>query len=46
MIRARGYSVRVDETKTAAGRRTIPLPRFAIETLRLGGASPTSVSRP
>jgi integrase len=23
----------VDETKTAAGRRTIPLPRFAVETL-------------
>jgi integrase len=26
--------VRIDETKSAAGRRTIPLPRFAVETLR------------
>ena len=26
--------VRVDETKSAAGRRTIPLPRFAIDMLR------------
>jgi integrase len=25
---------RVDETKSAAGRRTIPLPKFAIETLQ------------
>jgi integrase len=26
--------MRVDETKTAAGRRTIPLPRFAVDMLR------------
>ena len=26
--------VRVDETKSAAGRRTIPLPRFAVDMLR------------
>jgi len=25
--------IRMDETKTASGRRTLPLPRFAIETL-------------
>jgi integrase len=25
---------RIDETKTTAGRRTIPLPRFAVETLQ------------
>lgn len=27
-------SLRVDETKSAAGRRTIPLPRFAVDMLR------------
>ncbi len=26
--------MRIDETKTASGRRTIPLPRFAVETLQ------------
>jgi hypothetical protein len=26
--------IRVDETKTAAGRRTLALPRFAVEALR------------
>ncbi len=26
--------MRVDETKTAAGRRTLPLPRFAVDMLR------------
>jgi len=25
--------IRMDETKTASGRRTLPLPRFAIEAL-------------
>ncbi len=33
-LRVRGQGlVRVDETKSAAGRRTIPLPRFAIDML-------------
>jgi integrase len=32
--------VRVDETKTAAGRRTIPLPKFAVETLQSRRALP------
>jgi hypothetical protein len=35
---------RVDETKSAAGRRTIPLPRFAIETSRTAACCPTSAS--
>ena len=26
--------MRVDETKTTAGRRTIPLPKFAVEILK------------
>jgi integrase len=35
VIRVPGEGLqRVDETKSAAGRRTIPLPRFAIETLQ------------
>jgi integrase len=34
VIRIAGQGlVRVDETKSAAGRRTVPLPRFALETL-------------
>jgi integrase len=34
VVRVSGQGlVRVDETKTAAGRRTIPLPRFAVEML-------------
>jgi integrase len=34
VVRERGKGlVRVDETKTAAGRRTIPLPAFAVTTL-------------
>lgn len=34
VIRVRGQGLlRVEETKSAAGRRTIPLPRFAIDTL-------------
>jgi integrase len=35
VIRVSGEGVqRVDETKSAAGRRTVPLPRFAVEMLR------------
>lgn len=35
VIRVSGEGIsRVDETKSAAGRRTIPLPQFAIATLR------------
>jgi integrase len=35
VVRERGKGlIRIDETKTAAGRRTIPLPRFAIDVLR------------
>ena len=35
VIRVPGQGLlRVDETKSAAGRRTIPLPRFAVEMLR------------
>jgi integrase len=35
VIRVAGEGLkRVDETKSAAGRRTVPLPRFAIEMLR------------
>jgi integrase len=34
LVRAAGKGlVRVDETKTTAGRRTIPLPKFAVEIL-------------
>jgi integrase len=34
VVRQRGVGlVRVDETKTAAGRRSIPLPSFAVATL-------------
>jgi len=34
VVRVAGRGLmRIDETKTAAGRRTIPLPRFAVETL-------------
>jgi hypothetical protein len=34
VIRAAGKGLlRVDETKTAAGRRTVPLPSFAVTTL-------------
>ena len=32
--------IRVDETKTAAGRRTIALPRFAVEALRQRRSQP------
>jgi integrase len=32
-VRGEGL-LRVDETKSAAGRRTIPLPRFAVEMLQ------------
>jgi integrase len=35
VIRVAGEGLRrVDETKSAAGRRTVPLPRFAVEMLR------------
>jgi hypothetical protein len=35
VIRVRGQGLlRVDETKSAAGRRTIPLPKFAVEMLQ------------
>ena len=35
VVRERGKGlVRIDETKTVAGRRTIPLPRFALDVLR------------
>jgi integrase len=36
---------RLDETKSAAGRRTIPLPKFAVETSRIAACCPTSASR-
>jgi hypothetical protein len=35
VVRAAGKGlVRVDESKTTAGRRTIPLPKFAVEILK------------
>ena len=35
LVRAAGKGlVRIDETKTTAGRRTIPLPKFAVEILK------------
>lgn len=34
LVRATGYGLtRVDETKSAAGKRTLPLPRFAVDAL-------------
>jgi len=36
--------IRVDETKTAAGRRTLALPSFAVETLRQRPSLPHLVS--
>lgn len=34
LVRATGHGLqRIDETKTAAGMRTVPLPKFAVETL-------------
>jgi integrase len=38
--------MRVDETKTAPGGRTIPLPRFAVETLTARRGQHYPVSRP
>jgi hypothetical protein len=41
VIRVPGEGLmRIDETKSAAGRRTIPLPRFAVELLQGVGFSP------
>ena len=41
VVRERGKGlVRVDETKTAAGRRTIPLPSFAVATLNARRKTP------
>ena len=41
VVRVSGEGLkRVDETKSAAGRRTVPLPRFAIEMLRNRRALP------
>jgi integrase len=35
LVRATGYGLtRVDETKSAAGKRMLPLPRFAVDALR------------
>lgn len=35
VVRANGKGVRrIDQTKTAAGRRVLPLPKFAVETLK------------
>lgn len=34
LVRATGYGLtRIDETKSAAGKRTLPLPRFAVDAL-------------
>jgi integrase len=41
LVRVTGKGlVRTDETKTAAGRRTLPLPRFAVDMLRARRAAP------
>jgi integrase len=47
LVRATGKGlVRMDETKTAAGRRTLPLPRFAVDVLRARRAVPFLGERP
>lgn len=38
--------LRIDETKTAAGRRTLPLPTFAVTVCRLAANFPISASSP